>query len=107
MVSEWRAVASVNRYHFDNGLFVIILIMILVIFFVWFFKMSEQVLQFLDEHFNGTIDNQTYSFVLELYDYVMQRYHHPLTSSDSDAWTDEEQEDLQIEVDADGYYSLR
>ena len=99
MVAEWRAVASINRYHFDNRL--------IANFFCMSLKMSEEVLQFVEEHFHGVIDNQTYSFVLELYDYVMQRYHHPLTSSDSDAWTDEEQEDLQIEVDRDGFYSLR
>lgn len=69
--------------------------------------MSAQVLTFLQENFPEGINHQTYSFVLELYDYVSTQYHHPQdTSSDSEEWTDEESEDLEIEVDEEGYYSL-
>ena len=69
--------------------------------------MSEEVLTFLQEHFPEGINHQTYSFVLDLYDYVSSQYHHPLTSEDSDEWSDEEGEELQIEVDEDGFYSLK
>jgi len=69
--------------------------------------MSEQIIAFLQEHFPEGINHQTYSFVLELYDYVSNQYHHPETSSDSDAWTDEESEELEVQVDNEGYYSLR
>ncbi len=69
--------------------------------------MSEQVLAFLQDNFPEGINHQTFSFVLELFDYVSTQYHHPQdTSSDSEAWTDEESEDLEIQIDDHGYYSL-
>lgn len=73
---------------------------------------TQNIIEFVDKHFNNKIDKDTYLFVKELYEYISFLYdcsagESDLTSeSDSEEPDDSVKETLTYAIDQTGFYSL-
>jgi len=72
---------------------------------------SEDIIMFIQQHFDDIIDEKTYLFVKELHEYVSLLYEGEY--SDDDSSSDEEfnekcvEEHFEVKVDKDGFLSLK
>jgi len=71
---------------------------------------KNDIIMFVDEHFNNIIDKDTFTFVKELYEYVSFLYDGDYSETDDlTSESDDEstvKETLKIKKDKDGFYSL-
>jgi len=71
---------------------------------------KNDIIMFVDEHFDNKIDKDTFTFVKELYEYVSFLYDGDYSETDDlTSESDDEstvKETLKIKKDKDGFYSL-
>lgn len=73
---------------------------------------KDDIMLFVDEHFDSVIDRRTYEFVRELYDYISFLYDGSvemeyITSESSETEEDiGDQEKIKVKQDEEGFYSL-
>lgn len=72
----------------------------------------NNVIQFVDTHFDNKIDKDTYTFIKELYEYISYLYEGDVSESDFTSESESEEVDDTIKetftysVDQTGFYSL-
>ena len=70
---------------------------------------KDNIIMFVEEHFNNKIDKDTFTFVKELYDYVSLLVDTDYLTEESESSEEEEssvKETIKIKKDKDGFYSL-
>jgi hypothetical protein len=73
---------------------------------------KDDIIMFVEEHFDNTIDKNTYKFVKELYEYISFLYEGDVSESDLTSESDSEEPDDSVKetftycVDQTGFYSL-
>lgn len=73
---------------------------------------KNDIIMFVEEHFDNTIDKNTYKFVKELYEYISFLYEGDVSESDLTSESDSEEPDDSVKetftycVDQTGFYSL-
>ena len=74
---------------------------------------KDDIIMFVEEHFDNTIDKNTYKFVKELYEYISFLYEGDVSESDLTSESDSEEPDDTVKetftycVDQTGFYSLK
>lgn len=73
---------------------------------------EESIISFVDKHFKNHIDKDVYLFVKELYEYVSFMYDGSVNTIDftSESESSEEEsieEKVKVNIDKDGFYSLK
>ncbi len=74
---------------------------------------KDDIIMFVEEHFDNTIDKNTYKFVKELYEYISFLYEGDVSESDLTSESDSEEPDDSVKetftycVDQTGFYSLK
>lgn len=72
----------------------------------------NNVIQFVDTHFDNKIDKDTYTFIKELYEYISYLYEGDVSESDLTSESESEEVDNCVKetftysVDQTGFYSL-
>tara|TARA_R100000734_G_scaffold7019_3_gene5814 strand:+ start:4572 stop:4799 length:228 start_codon:yes stop_codon:yes gene_type:complete len=70
---------------------------------------KDDIIMFVEEHFDNKIDKDTFTFVKELYEYVSFLYDTDYLTEESESSEEEEssvKEIIKIKKDKDGFYSL-
>lgn len=73
---------------------------------------TQNIIEFVDTHFNNKIDKDTYLFVKELYEYISFLYDCSASESDFTSESESEEKDDTVKetftycVDQSGFYSL-
>ncbi len=74
---------------------------------------KDDIIMFVEEHFDNTIDKNTYKFVKELYEYISFLYEGDVSESDFTSESESEEKDDSVKetftycVDQTGFYSLK
>lgn len=78
---------------------------------------KDDIIMFVEEHFDNKIDKDTYTFVKELYEYVSFLYDGECLTDDLTSESDDDEDDpalshnvvaehFKVKKDKDGFYSL-
>lgn len=78
---------------------------------------KNDIIMFVEEHFDSKIDEKTYTFVKELYEYISFLYDNECLSDDLTSESDDDEDDpalshnivsehFKVKQDEEGFYSL-